>query len=99
VLRHLAVPLAAAAACAIAGCGTDTVTTKAPVILNTKAVEHAIEASILTQRKLTADVDCPSGVHQQKGLTFRCIATTTGAKATFVVRQTDDQGHVTYDSK
>jgi len=94
----VAVLLACAAATA-AGCGDDAPKVAAPVILDTKRVEHAIEASILAQRKQKADVDCPSGVHQSSGLTFRCVATgRDGTTAVFVVRQTDDAGHVTYDA-
>lgn len=94
----VAVLLASAAAC-VAGCGSDEPTATAPVILDTKRVEHAIEASILDQRKQTADVDCPSGVHQSSGLEFRCIATgRDGTTAVFVVRQTDDAGNVEYDA-
>ncbi len=90
-----AVTLVLAAATAI-GCGDDT-QQPAPVILDTKRVERAIEQSILTERKVTADVDCPAGVRQAKGLTFRCVATTRGGvTAAFVVHQKDDKGNVTY---
>ena len=38
-----------------------------------------------------------AGVHQAKGLTFRCVATTRGGATTaFVVHQKDDKGNVTY---
>jgi hypothetical protein len=66
------------------------------VILDTKRVERAIEQSILEQRDLKADVDCPSGVHQGKGLTFNCVATTKDGRTTFVVQQKDDEGNVEY---
>jgi hypothetical protein len=96
--RAAAVLLPCAAAFT-AGCGTDAPTVTTPVILDTKRVEQAIEASILDQRKQTAEVDCPSGVHQTAGLTFRCVATgKDGTTAIFVVRQTDNAGHVTYDA-
>lgn len=92
---------------ALAGCGggddggAATATTAAPatVILDTKRVEHAIEASIRTERKVEADVDCPSGVHQSKGLTFRCVATTSAGTTEFVVRQADGRGNVTYAAR
>jgi len=91
--------LVACAAASAAGCGNDAPAVTVPVILDTKRVEHAIEASILNQREQKADVDCPSGVHQASGLTFRCVATgRDGTTAIFVVRQTDDAGHVTYDA-
>jgi hypothetical protein len=66
------------------------------VILDTKRVEAAIEQSILQQRDVKADVDCPAGVHQGTGLTFRCSAKTSKGVTVFVVSQTDDRGNVTY---
>ena len=94
-------PIAAAVALALAAGtavgGGDDPPQPAPGILDTKRVERAIEQSILTERKVTADVDCPAGVHQAKGLTFRCVATTRGGATTaFVVHQKDDKGNVTY---
>lgn len=77
------------------GCG-DEPKQSAPVILDTKRVERAIEQSILAERRVTADVDCPAGVQQRRGLTFRCVATTKAGTTTFVVRQQDDKGNVTY---
>jgi hypothetical protein len=90
---------------ALAGCGGDDggaetkAATTAPVILDTKRVEHAIEDSIRTEREVEADVDCPSGVHQSKGLTFRCVATTSAGTTQFVVSQADGKGNVTYAAR
>ena len=90
---------AAAAAVALAllaaGCGSDD--PKEVVILNTERVERAIEQSIQAKRGLEAHVSCPSGVHQQKGLKFQCVAELKPrGTTTFDVTQTDDKGHVTY---
>jgi Domain of unknown function (DUF4333) len=83
---------------ALGGCGDSGSDgkAKAPIILDTKRVERAIEDSILTKRNIKADVDCPSGVHQGRGLTFDCVATTRAGKTTFVVHQQDDKGNVVY---
>jgi hypothetical protein len=83
----------------IAGCGGSDSPAEAPVILDTKRVERAIEESILTKRGVTADVDCPSGVHQGKGLTFDCVATTKSGKTSFVVKQPDGNGNVQYAAR
>lgn len=88
----------------LAGCGGSdsdvrTVTAPAVVILDTKRVEHAIEDSILKQRGVKADVDCPSGVHQAKGLSFDCVATTATGHTTFAVQQGDAKGNVTYAAR
>jgi Domain of unknown function (DUF4333) len=79
------------------GCGDDG--EDEVVILDTKRVERAIEQSIREQRDVRADVDCPSGVHQGKGLTFNCTAKTKDGTTTFVVQQKDDKGNVTYEAR
>jgi hypothetical protein len=66
------------------------------VILNTERVERAIEASIKTQRHLTAAVTCPVNIEQKKGNNFTCFATVNGKSYPFRVTQTDGKGHVTY---
>jgi hypothetical protein len=43
-----------------------------------------------------ARADCPSGVHQGKGLTFRCTARTARGTQIFIVEQKDDKGDVLY---
>jgi hypothetical protein len=100
---------AALAVLALAGCGgggggdkdtvkqTPTATPKAkPANLNTAKVARAIAASIAKQRGIKAKVVCPSGVLQQKGLKFACLATYKGGSTTFTVDQTDDKGNVKY---
>jgi hypothetical protein len=77
---------------AISGCGS----TGSPTILNTEKVERAIEQSGLTQRNKRVNVTCPSGVHQQKGLTFACVAVFKGGTTPFVVTQLDALGNVHY---
>jgi NADPH-dependent curcumin reductase CurA len=71
---------------------------EAPTILNTEKVESAIEQSILNQRGQTADVSCPSGVHQQDALVFTCWATVGSNNTPFVVTQTDASGQVRYEA-
>lgn len=90
----------AVSAAALAGCGgSDAPKPKEVVILDTKKVEQAIEDSIKSERKITADVDCPSGVHQGRDLTFRCVAKTKSGSTVFVVQQTDDKGSVEYAAR
>ncbi len=66
------------------------------VALNTGKVERAIEASIVSQRRLRASVSCPPGVLQQSGLTFTCTASVNGKPYPFEVTETDGNGHVKY---
>jgi hypothetical protein len=68
-------------------------------LLDTKHVEQAIVGSIKAQRKVTAHVSCPGAVLQEKGVMFECKADSSIGKATFVVTQTNDAGHVTYVAK
>ena len=90
VLALLALGCAALAGC---GGGDD----DQLVILDTKKVERAIEETVMQKRGIKVDVDCPSGVHQAKGLTFRCVATPArGRPTTFVVDQVDDNGDVRF---
>ena len=71
-------------------------------LLNTPRVEQAIASSINKQRKVTAEVTCPSQVLQAEGVTFTCMAVTQGGQKVpagrypFKVTQTDGAGHVTY---
>jgi hypothetical protein len=89
-MRSLAAALAATAV--LAGCGGSSQV----VILNTEKVERAIEQSIAQKRHLTAQVSCPSGVHQKKGLSFTCVATLPHGTTVFDVKQVDGRGNVTY---
>jgi hypothetical protein len=66
-------------------------------ILDTERVERAIEQSILEKRHLRAQVSCPSGVEQKKGVVFRCTATYKTGANPFVVTQDDDKGAVHYE--
>jgi hypothetical protein len=66
-------------------------------ILDTERVERAIEASILEKRQLRAQVSCPSGTEQKKGITFRCAATYKGGSNPFVVTEDDDKGAVHWE--
>ena len=90
--RSLVAGVVVAPALAITACGS----TASPTILNTEKVERAIEQSGLTQRNKRVNVTCPSGVHQQKGLTFTCMAVFKGGTTPFVVTQLDALGNVRY---
>jgi uncharacterized protein DUF4333 len=79
---------------AVTACGSDS--SAAPTILNTEKVERAIEHSSLAQRGAHAQVSCPSGVHQKKGLEFSCTAVVKRTSTRFVVSQLDGSGRVHY---
>jgi hypothetical protein len=80
------------ASLAVAACGSSGSTT----ILNTEKIERAIEHSSLAQRGKHAQVSCPSGVHQKKGLVFSCTAVVGRHDTRFVVTELDGSGHVHY---
>jgi hypothetical protein len=82
----------------LGGCGGATKTvTVSPLILNTERVELSIQQSILAKRHVRAEVSCPSGVHQHRGLTFYCQATfPSGAVTRFRVKQVNNAGGVSY---
>ena len=85
-----------AASLALSACGSS----PSPTILNTEKIERAIEHSSLAQRGKQVHVSCPSGVHQQKRLTFSCTGVLRSASATrFVVTQLDGSGHVHYEAR
>ena len=86
-----------AAGLALTACGGSS--DAAPTILNTEKVERAIERSSLVQRGKRADVSCPSGVHQKKGLEFACTAVVKGNSTRFVVNQVDGAGNVHYAAR
>ena len=79
----------------VAGCGGGD-KPAAKRTLDTDAVARAIAASVKDQRDLDATVVCPNGIPQRKGYEFACLATYEGGRNTFTVKQTDDDGHVTY---
>ena len=93
------------AASASTACGSSHVTratapsAAAITILNTEKVERAIEHSSLAQRGKHAQVSCPSGVHQKKGLVFSCTAVVGRGSTRFVVTELDGSGHVHYEAR
>jgi Domain of unknown function (DUF4333) len=93
--RSLVAGAVAVASLAAVGCGSS----GSPTILNTEKVERAIEQSSLAQRNIHTQVSCPSGVHQQKGLTFTCMAIVGTGSAQFTVTQLDAAGHVHYKAR
>jgi hypothetical protein len=90
--RSVAAGVAVAASLAVTACGSSV----SPTILNTEKVERAIEDSSLAQRGKHAQVSCPSGVHQKKGLVFHCTAVVQRDSTRFVVTQLDGSGRVHY---
>jgi hypothetical protein len=69
------------------------------MILNTEKIEGAIEQSSLAQRGVRVQVSCPSGVHEQKGLVFSCVAVLGHSSTRFVVTELDAFGHVRYAAR
>jgi hypothetical protein len=93
--RSLVAGVVVAASLAVTGCGSS----GSPTILNTEKVERAIEHSSLAQRGKRAQVSCPSGVHQKKGLVFSCTAVVGRDSTRFAVSQLDASGHLHYEAR
>jgi hypothetical protein len=79
----------------LGACGSS----RSATILNTKKIAGAIEQSSLAQRGAHVQVSCPSGVHQQKGLVFSCIAVLGHSSTRFVVTELDASGRVRYAAR
>ena len=94
-MRSLVAGALVAASLAVSACGSS----GSPTILNTEKVERAIERSSLAQRGKHAQVSCPSGVHQKKGLVFSCTAVVGRGSTRFVVTELDGSGHVRYEAR
>jgi hypothetical protein len=90
----LAAGAVVAVSLALTACGSS----GSAVILDTEKVERAIERSSLAQRGKHAQVSCPSGVHQKKGLAFDCTAVVGRGSTRFVVTELDGSGHVHYEA-
>jgi Domain of unknown function (DUF4333) len=89
--RHrLLIPLLAAFALGVTGCGDKK--------LDTKKLEGKIKDGIEKQAGVKIkSVDCPGDVKVKKGDTFNCKATTEkGQSANVKVTQQDDKGNVNY---
>lgn len=84
-------------ALAVTGCGSSE--SGSPTILNTEKIERAIEHRSLAQRNARAQVSCPSGVHQRKGVGFSCTAVVNGHSTRFVITQLDGAGQVHYEAR
>lgn len=90
------------AACAIAlsGCGGSNSSSKTSAHhLNSYTLERSIAQSILTQDHLYTKVLCPSGVAEHAGATFNCQAELQVGRYTVPVKQTDGQGHVSWNAR
>lgn len=99
VMSRITAGTLVAASLAVTGCGSSGSGSGSPTILNTEKVERAIDHSSLAQRGSHAQVTCPSGVHQQKGLVFRCTALVGHGSTRFVVTEVDGAGHVHYEAR
>jgi hypothetical protein len=68
------------------------------VTLNIAKVQHAIATSVLQQRRLHVNVECPREVLQEAGTQFRCSAAVNGdaRRYYFLVSEADNAGHVRY---
>jgi hypothetical protein len=62
----------------------------------TDEIEAQMVAKVLADRKITVSVACPDVVQLKKDSTYTCVATdpTTGETRDIVVTETDDSGHV-----
>jgi hypothetical protein len=93
--RSSAVGVLVAASLLLGACGSSRSATN----LNTEKIEGAIEQSSLTQRGARVQVNCPSDVHQQKGLVFSCAAILGHSSTQFVVTELNSSGRVRYAAR
>jgi Domain of unknown function (DUF4333) len=84
--------IAIAACASLLGCGSSTST------LNTTALGHAIERSILTQRHVHAHVSCPKGLPRKQGFAFTCTAALDVGTYPVHVTETNGAGRVRYQN-
>jgi hypothetical protein len=94
--RTLLAGVLVAASLAVSSCGSSEA---GSAILNTERIERAIEHTSLTQRGKHAQVTCPSGVHQTKGLVFSCTAVVGRGTTRFEVTELDGSGRVHYAAR
>ena len=90
--RSIRTAAALAALLVFAGC-------TAQRVVDTEALEANIASEIESQAGFTpTSVSCPEDVPAQEGDTFSCTVTAEdGSSANVTVRQTDDQGSVTWE--
>ena len=86
--------LVALAALLVAGCGSSETTT-----MNVVPAEHAIANSILVKHGVHTAVVCPSDVPKKAGQTFTCTAHLAVGAYPVTVVETNDSGHIRYESK
>jgi hypothetical protein len=94
-MRSLLAGALVAASIAVTSCGSS----GSPTVLNTEKIERAIEHSSFVQRGKHAQVSCPAGVHQKRGLVFTCTAAIARRSTQFVVTELDGSGHVHYEGR
>jgi len=70
---------------------------KAPLrVLDSPAIESAIQLAVRHQRHLSATVSCPKLILEAKGLSFTCTIKTKRGLGKFSVTEVDEHGHVTF---
>lgn len=89
---------ASAGALALAGCEAEF---SAGETLNTDKAEREIAKGIRKQTGVTATVSCPDDVKVEQGATFTCQAKPKngGQPGVVTVRQTDDEGNISWRLK
>lgn len=93
--RSSAAGVLVAVSLVLSACGSS----RSATILDTGKIEGAIEQSSLAQRGARVQVSCPSGVPEQKGLVFFCVAVLEHSSTRFVVTELDGSGHVRYAAR
>ena len=95
--------LACTALLSACGSSSSTSTSSTATVLDTARVAASIEQSVLTERHLHVTVVCPTGVPQEAGKTFVCMATgkttkppITVTKTPFKVTIQNSKGYTTY---
>lgn len=88
--------LAALAAVLVAGCGSSG---GSSTTLNVVPAQHAIASSILVKHGVHTTVVCPTNVPEKTGQTFTCTAHLAAGAYPVTVVETNDNGHVRYESK
>jgi hypothetical protein len=66
------------------------------VVLNTAAIERAIERSLAGHGRPSAKVSCPAPVLQRRDVSFVCTSRAAAHVGRFDVTVVDEAGHVIY---
>jgi len=65
-------------------------------ILNSHRIELAIEDAVHSKRHVKTTATCPAAILEAKGLKFTCTAKLKTGAASFLVTETDNNGHVSF---